>query len=106
MLPWRIQKITSGKWLEQHLVQLTSFDPLYAQSHSKYTHSTVPHGHDCQTDTEVRTMHQLLSFIFSIRLVTEADPEIFMKGEVPNFDSENIEIFFVVNYLSKNISPR
>lgn len=51
-------------------------------------------------------MHQLLSFIFSIRLVTEADPEIFMKEEVPNFDSENIEIFLVVNYLSKNISPR
>lgn len=51
-------------------------------------------------------MHQLLSFIFSIRLATEADPEIFMKGEVPNFDSENIEIFFVVNYLSKNISPK
>lgn len=86
-------------------MQLASFDPLYAQSHSKYTHSTVPHGHDCQTDTEDRTIHPLLSLIFSIRLVTEADPEIFMKGELPNFDSENIEIFFVVNYLSKNISP-
>ena len=64
------------------------------------------HIQQSHMDMIVKLILKIEQCIFSIRLATEADPEIFMKGEVPNFDSENIEIFFVVNYLSKNISPK
>lgn len=37
-------------WLVQHPVQLASFDPWYAQSHSRCTHLTGHHERECQTD--------------------------------------------------------